>query len=157
VRRLAFALVLVPLAALASCEDNYVVPQPCTNIPDGGCPISHGVACEDPACESVYACRENDVWELQMRCPGRDGGGPTDAFVADAPPASFDANADAPPGAFGGPGCSPLIEPDCALGIALSCGAGCCGCEDLFVCENGGWEFWGTCGDGGVQQMPPDP
>ena len=64
---------------------------------------------------------------------------------------------DAPPGAFGGPGCGDLLEPDGALGVALACGASCCGCEDLFVCENGGWELWGTCGDAGPEQSIPEP
>ena len=145
------AFVPLSLVAIASCEDQEVVPQPCTDIPAGGCPLSHGVACEDPACQAIYACRENNVWELRAPCPGRDGGGPTDAFVPETS-SSFDANVDAPPGAFGGPGCGDLIEPDCALGIALACGATCCGCEDLFVCENGGWELWGSCGDAGPMQ-----
>ena len=150
---------LVPMAilAIASCEDNYVVARPCTNIPEGGCPLSRGVACDDPACEAVYACRENDVWEFRSFCPGREGGGPTDAFAPEPDAASFDADIDAPPGAFGGPGCGSLELPDCALGVALACGAGCCGCEDLFVCENGGWEFWGVCGDAGPMQVLPDP
>ena len=60
-------LLVVPIAAIASCEDNYVVPQPCSNIPAGGCPLSHGVACEDPACEASYACRENNGWEFRAR------------------------------------------------------------------------------------------
>jgi hypothetical protein len=151
VRRLVALFVPMTILAIASCEDNSVVAKPCSNIPDGGCPLSHGVACEDPACEAIYACRENDVWEFRAFCPGRDGGGPTDAFAPETGTA-IDATIDAPPGAFGGPGCGELIEPDCALGIALACGATCCGCEDLFVCENGGWELWGVCGDAGPEQ-----
>ena len=150
-RRWLLALVPMTILAIVSCQDQEVVAQPCTNIPAGGCPLSHGVACEDPACEAIYACREGNVWELRAPCPGRDAGGPTDAFVPETSNA-VDANIDAPPGAFGGPGCGDLMEPDCALGIALACGATCCGCEDLFVCENGGWELWGTCGDAGPQQ-----
>lgn len=54
-------------------------------------------------------------------------------------------------GAFGGPGCVDLQMPDCPLGVALTCPSGCCGCEDLFVCKNGGWDLWGSCGvDGAV-------
>ena len=34
--------------------------------------------------------------------------------------------------------------PDCSLGFALACPMGCCGCEDLFVCQGGGWSY---CGD----------
>jgi hypothetical protein len=88
-----------------------------------------------------------------MKCPGRDAAGPVDAFVPDTS-TGFDADIDAPPGAFGGPGCESLVVPDCALGVALACGAGCCGCEDLYVCENGGWDLWGSCGDAGPQQGP---
>ena len=144
------------LATIAACEDQTVVAQPCTNIPPGGCPINRGVSCQDPACEAVYACREGNVWELQARCPGRDANAVTDSSLPDGAIA-FDASIDAPPGAFGGPGCPSLQEPDCPLGLALACGAGCCGCEDLFVCENAAWLLWGRCGDGGIQQTPEDP
>ncbi len=148
--------VVVPLLAasaalvLAAACDDGTTPQPCTDIPPGGCPISRGVACEDPACEAVYACRPDDVWELQERCPVREAGAEPDAapVEASAPP-SFDASVDAPPGAYGGPGCESLQLPDCALGVVLGCGS-CCGCEDLFVCEDNGWTLWGTCGDGGI-------
>lgn len=159
-RRAAVTAILATLvvAAVASCEDQTVTPQRCTNIPPGGCPLSHGVACEDPACEAAYACREGNVWELMTRCPAREAGAPPDAYApdaGDAPP--IDASIDAPPGAFGGPGCPSLVLPDCALGVALACGSGCCGCEDLFVCANGGWDFWGTCGDAGPEPSIPEP
>jgi hypothetical protein len=137
---------VVALAAQPSCTENGAVAEPCTAVPAGGCPLSHGVACEDPACEAVYACRSGNVWELERTCPPREGGAPLDAGV-DAPreASSFDASIDAPPGASGGPGCDSLQAPDCALGLALACPSGCCGCEDLFVCENGGWNYWATC------------
>jgi hypothetical protein len=60
-------------------------------------------------------------------------------------PDAADASIDAPPGAYGGPGCGALQSPDCSLGFALACPSGCCDCEDLFVCENGGWNAWGSC------------
>ena len=156
------ALVIVGSAALlvvsaSSCQDQTVVPQPCTNIPEGGCPIARGVSCDDPMCEAVYACREGNVWELMKRCPVREAGAGTDAATPKDAEALLDASIDAPPGAFGGPGCASLVAPDCSLGLALSCGATCCGCEDLFVCEDGGWTFWGTCGDAGPKQSIPDP
>lgn len=146
------------VVALASCSDGETV-TPCTGIPLGGCPRSRGVACEDPACEAVYRCRPNNVWELEERCPQRDLPA-RDAAADDAstlPDASstppLDAALDAPPGANGGPGCGPLQLPDCALGFALACPSGCCGCEDLFVCESGGWSLWGTCSpDAGVHR-----
>jgi len=145
------ALAAAALAALVpACMDDVGPASPCTNVPPGGCPLSRGVACEDPACEAVYACRPGNVWELDRRCPPRD---PVDASTRDASAAdadagvepSLDASLDAPPGAYGGPGCGPLQLPDCSLGFALACPSGCCGCEDLFVCENGGWSHWSAC------------
>ena len=134
----------------ASCSEDAPTPQPCTNVPEGGCPLSHGVACADPECAATYACREGNVWELVQTCPAHEAGGVPDAFVPEAQ-APFDASVDAPPGAFGGPGCPSLEPPDCMLGTALSCPSGCCDCEDLFVCDDGGWDLWGTCGDAGPQ------
>lgn len=152
--RVVVALVLtLPLVVAASCSDPPTA-QPCTDVPPGGCPISRGVACEDPACEAVYACRPGNVWELEKICPSRDGGAARDAHVPEAEP-PIDASIDAPPGAYGGPGCGLLQEPDCALGLVLACPSGCCGCEDLFVCVNGGWDLWGHCGDGGLHPVTP--
>jgi hypothetical protein len=156
---LAGTLALVPLAS-GACGDD-ATPQPCGDIPEGGCPLSHGVACEDPACRAVYFCLPNDVWQLDQLCPPREAGSLEDASFVDAgvpdhdaaPPPS-DASIDAPPGAFGGPGCDELQTPDCSVGLALACGAGCCGCEDLFVCNQGGWDLWGACRDGGVVRTP---
>jgi len=148
-------LVSAALAIVAACDDGPV-PQPCSDIPAGGCPLSRGVACEDPACEAVYLCRPGNVWELHERCPEREAGAAQDGATVDAgsSPPVFDASVDAPPGAFGGPGCASLQTPDCALGVALACGAGCCGCEDLYVCEDEGWTLWGSCGDGGLTPEP---
>lgn len=138
------------LTAVAACQDDPATPEACTNIPPGGCPLSHGIACEDPSCDAVYACRAGNVWELNRTCPPHDAGPPREASAADAAPEAeaprpFDASVDAPPGASGGPGCGPLQTPDCSLGFALSCPSGCCDCEDLFVCQNGGWSYWATC------------
>jgi hypothetical protein len=157
-RLLALALVtLVVLVAVTTACTDEPTARSCTGIPAGGCPRSHGVACEDPSCEAVYLCRANNVWEIEQRCPAKTapipGQRPEDAG-SDAPAAPvFDAAIDAPPGAFGGPGCDSLQSPECALGLALSCGEGCCGCEDLFVCEAGGWTLWGACADGGLQRQ----
>ncbi|MBS2016525.1 MAG: hypothetical protein JST00_26815 [Deltaproteobacteria bacterium] len=144
---------LLAAFAIASCEDGETARE-CTDIPAGGCPLSRGVACSDPACEATYACLPGNVWELRERCPARPDAGAKDAAAPDAL-APIDAAIDAPPGAYGGPGCGPLQAPDCALGTALSCppGAGCCDCEDLFVCEDRGWTAWGTCSlDGGIRR-----
>jgi hypothetical protein len=158
---LAVAIAFVPIVSGACADDG--TPQPCTGIPEGGCPLSHGVACEDPACRAVYFCLPNNVWQLDQLCPPLEGGARDadipDASVADhdagSPlPSASDAAIDAPPGAFGGPGCEELQMPDCSVGLALACGGGCCGCEDLFVCNQGGWDLWGACRDGGVVRTP---
>ena len=158
---LAIALALAALASGACADDP--TPQPCGDIPEGGCPVAHGVACEDPACRAVYFCLPNDVWQLDQVCPPREAGVVDDAAVADAdagidhdaaPPPVSDAAIDAPPGAFGGPGCRELQSPDCSVGLALACGPGCCDCHDLFVCNQGGWDLWGACADGGVVRTP---
>ncbi|HVJ91750.1 MAG TPA: hypothetical protein VM580_18240 [Labilithrix sp.] len=142
------AALVVSFAAVAACDD-VVAAQPCSGIPAGGCPLSRGVACEDPSCEAVYACRPGNVWELQARCPAREGASRDSGATGDVDASAVvDASIDAPPGAFGGPGCAPLQEPDCSLGLALSCGVGCCGCVDLYVCEDQGWSIWGQCVDG---------
>ncbi|MBX3185981.1 MAG: hypothetical protein KF819_03155 [Labilithrix sp.] len=142
------ALVVPALVCLASCEEGETA-QACTDIPAGGCPLSRGRACQDPACEASYACRPGNVWELSEVCPPRADAGRPDVAIADAFDApSYDASFDAPPGAHGGPGCGLLQAPDCSLGFALACPSGCCECDELFVCENGGWNAWGTCVDG---------
>jgi hypothetical protein len=152
---LAIAVALATLAD-AACDDGGPPDQPCTGIPDGGCPLSHGVACEDPLCEAAYACLPGNVWKLDHVCPAHEGGardGSSSDGGADASAQPVDASVDAPPGAYGGPGCGPLQIPDCSVGFALACppGSGCCDCEDLFVCDDG-WTFWGVCTlDGGVQ------
>jgi hypothetical protein len=150
---IAAALTAAVLAILASCSDAPTA-ETCSDVPAGGCPLSNGVACQDPACAAVYACRPNKVWELDHMCPPHEAGAPGDASSdagdasSDAPAEGsrpFDASIDAPPGASGGPGCATLQAPDCTLGFALACPMGCCGCEDLFVCQNGGWSYYATC------------
>lgn len=141
---------------LFACSSDDATATPCKDIPDGGCPLSHGIACEDPSCAAVYACI-NGSWSFDHACPAREGGAPVDAGVSDAADASSsfrDVSIDAPPGAFGGPGCPDLQPPDCPLGVALECPqqSACCGCDDLYVCQNGGWVAWGRCVDGGVSQ-----
>lgn len=134
---------------LLGCDTATV--QPCTNIPEGGCPLNYGQSCSDPACSATYACTPGNKWELRDTCPPHEGGLPMDAGATDGAPK--DASIDAPPGAFGGPGCADLQMPDCPLGTVLLCTNGCCGCEDLFVCKNGGWDLWGSCGpDGAIPQ-----
>lgn len=146
----AFASLAFALIAAPACDD-VTVEHACTGIPAGGCPLSRGVACEDPACESVYACRAGNVWELDHSCPPHDASAPLVVEAGPDAPFIADAAVDAPPGANGGPGCGLLQAPDCTLGFALVCPSGCCDCEDLYVCENGGWSLWGSCSaDAGI-------
>lgn len=150
-RSFCLSVFLWGLFSIAACEDG-TPSVPCVNVPPSGCPQYAGVdVCQDPSCDAVYAC-EAGRWKLDHRCPARtaDGGDAT-APKRDAG-GSFDASdIDAPPGAFGGPGCVDLQLPDCSLGAALTCGSSdCCGCMDLFVCDSGGWQPWGQCADGGV-------
>lgn len=156
----ALLVIGVPVVAFAigACTEDTSAQYTCNDIPVGGCPLSRGVACEDPSCAAVYACRAGNVWELDHTCPAREAGPEIEAGAVDADAGPiFDASIDAPPGAFGGPGCSSLQSPDCALGVALGCASAnsCCECEDLYVCENGGWTLWGSCSpDKGIQPAP---
>jgi hypothetical protein len=137
-------------AVVAACDTPPTATR-CTNIPEGGCPRQYGVSCEDLSCAAIYLCRAGNVWELERTCPARDGAA-GDASGGDAGEggSSRDVDTDVE-GAWGGPGCAPLQPPDCMLGTAVACGgqAGCCGCDDLYVCRDGGWDLWGFCGPGG--------
>lgn len=138
------ACACVALVPIGACSDTPPGAL-CKDIPAGGCPLGHGVACDDPLCAAVYAC-SGGSWSLDHVCAPRDGG--VDASPPDARPPR-DADIDAPPGAFGGPGCADLQPPDCSLGSALACSSGCCECADLYVCVDAGWAPWGVCTDDG--------
>jgi hypothetical protein len=148
------AVVLGALASLAvlvgACADDPAIVS-CKNIPAGGCPRI-GNACIDPTCDVLYVCTADGTWRRDRTCPPHDDAGvvaPDDADASDAA-AIRDVEIDVP-GSSGGPGCANLESPDCPLATAAACPNGsCCGCEDLFVCRNGGWETWGTCGPDGV-------
>ena len=150
------------LVLLAAFPASVLAASACSDPPTAV--VCHGLAapacpadvdadvCGDPQCASVYSC-DNGAWSLVQTCPGYSADAA--AHPAEAGPDAFfsgDAPFDAPPGAFGGPGCGDLQDPDCSLGTALACGGAvnCCGCMDLYVCANGGWNLWGQCADGGV-------
>lgn len=149
--------VVVPLVLSAWACGDTLNAQPCRGIPEGGCPLSHGLACDDPTCVAAYACTPGGAWVFDHPCPGHGdaGGDASTADVRDARSEAYvprDANIDVP-GANGGPGCPDLQPPDCPLGLALACGsASCCDCIDLFVCTNGGWNLWGTCDNGALAE-----
>src|SRR5262249_13595072 len=148
--RASIAWVAFAVLAGFACEDPPTV-APCKNIPSGGCPKSHGAAvCDDPACTAIYACNPDQTWTRIAVCESREAGA-ADASVRVRDAAPRDALVDAPPGSYGGPGCSDLQAPDCALGVALGCPAdSCCGCEDLFVCDSSSWRLWGRCEGGAL-------
>lgn len=137
---------VVALAAACSAFADLPNQQACHGIPEGGCPGSGRLDCKDPSCAAVYTCEPDGGWAFAVACPAHD------ASAHDArQPVGRDADIDVPPGAYGGPGCGDLQSPDCNLGVALVCPAGeCCGCQDLFVCGDGGWNLWGACEDGGA-------
>jgi hypothetical protein len=152
-----FASLAVALVLVAFACDDEAVPQPCTGVPEHGCPLAHGVACEDPRCQAIYACREGNRWEFVQNCPNYDAQAELPYDAGTPSTTIVDASIDAPPGAYGGPGCEVLQDPDCPVGLALACTNGCCGCEDLFVCTDGEWDLWGECDDGGVRYAPEEP
>jgi hypothetical protein len=145
------SLRLCGLLFLLAC-DGVPNEAPCHEIPDGGCPLDNGAAvCQDPSCDAVYACVDGR-WSLRQTCPPHPhdaSSTPADAGEA-APP--FDANIEVPPGGNGGPGCNGLQLPDCTASEGLACvqTPACCGCVDLWACDDGGWNLWGECVDGGI-------
>ncbi len=145
--RFATAVLFAALAA-GACQEASTA-DTCKGIPEGGCPLSHGAACDDPACIAAYACTPSGAWKLDHACPPRVDAGGVDLADASDARVPRDVSIDVP-GANGGPGCANLEPPDCPLGLAVLCGDGCCGCEDLFVCTDGGWNPWGTCEGGTI-------
>jgi hypothetical protein len=132
---------LVASTAFTGCEAGSDDGTLCVDIPDGGCPLSSGVACTDPNCAAAYACQPGGQWVLDQVCP------PNDAAISNPVPTPDAGYYDAPAGEQG---CPELEFPDCSASTAASC-AGCCGCEDLWVCESGGvWVSYGYCTDDGV-------
>lgn len=156
----------VSAGALAfACQGTLLAPTDCGQIPEGGC-LDKGNAvdqCDDRTCVALYRCEALDpadpiegAWQHGRDCPVRPAPEPdpldasaADADAADAGPLRSDAAlpTDLPPGAYGGPDCLSLEIPDCALAVGYGCQIDCCGCEELFVCVNGGWDSWGTCVD----------
>jgi hypothetical protein len=148
------ARVAVIVLVVAAC-DSTPTPVECHNIPAGGCPQDNGadVCGGDMSCTAVYDC-VNGGWVFDQMCPPRAHDASTDTGASDVTTPVSDVHLDAPPGSFGGPGCTDLETPDCSVGTALLCAGAtdCCGCTDLWVCQNGAWVSWGTCGDAGVVQ-----
>src|ERR1700761_658842 len=124
--------VALALEVLGACKDPPP-PATCADLGPPACPEDNGAdVCDDPTCASVYSCQDG-TWVFLHDCSGYDPeAGPHPVEAGEAGPA-FDANVDAPPGAFGGPGCVDLETPDCTLGTGIACvdEPGCCDCTDL--------------------------
>lgn len=151
-----FAALLV-----VGCE-SPTSPVVCVDIPSGGCPQDNGAdVCQDWNCKAVYDC-VNGGWVFNESCPSHPYDASTDAHDgseagADTSARPIDAQIDVPPGANGGKGCADLEVPDCSLATGLACtdATDCCGCQDLWICQNGGWVLWGECTDAGAVQSRP--
>ena len=144
----------IPLLSACSAFDNPPAPHACNGIPDGGCPGIGTDNCIDPMCSATYTCESDGEWTFSAACPVREAG------VPDARPdvdLRRDADFDVPPGATGGPGCIDLQGSDCTLSLALACPSNqCCGCSCVMVCDDGGWNLWGACEEGGaLVPIPP--
>ena len=155
-KRAALAALLFATTLAVACADDLAATH-CGEIPPGGCPRGTD-ACRDPSCAAVYVCAADGKWALDRTCALRDASAPppnSDSSAAIDARARRDATTNVP-GASGGPGCEDLVTPDCSLSVALACGQGCCGCDDVFVCESGGWSLWGACLNGEIAEDARD-
>ncbi len=153
VRSKSVTFLCVTLSILVgACGDGAAMRARCEPLADDGCPGFSLAACADEACAFVASCDlGTGRWVPVGVCARPDAGA-----LRDGGPAAVDA---APAdGATGGPsdeaaapeggssaGCPPLQLPDCSASTRAACGAGCCGCEDVFACVRGGWEYLGPC------------
>jgi hypothetical protein len=148
-RRALVVLALVGgIGAACSAFESLPEAQGCDEIPEGGCPGTGASDCTYAACAAIYSCEDGGTgWKLTATCPVHEAG-------PDVRPPQRDADWDVPQGALG-VGCQDLeTPPDCSLEYALDCPANeCCDCEGIFVCEDGGWDPWGDCEDGGALVM----
>jgi hypothetical protein len=134
-----------PLALGACADDGAGIAARCGAIEAGGCPGNSLEGCADEACDFVATCAAaSGRWVSVATCPARardagvGAGAGDDTGTGDAGAAGHDA------GSSTG-GCPPLQAPDCSEATRVACGAGCCGCEDVFRCEGGGWVDLGPC------------
>ncbi len=147
--------VLLGALAFVACDDVGIVVPDCGVIPEAGCPVGRGDPCLDRTCRAAYQCETSGTWREVRTCDGYVPTADVDGAAGAGAEAKDAQVIDAPPGAYGGPGCPSLEAPDCLLGTVLACGGGCCGCEDTFVCRDGAWDFAGACVDGGVRLSSP--
>lgn len=134
--------------AMGACVDaGPAYAESCGVIGVGGCPGNSQATCADLACDFVASCSAaTGRWVPVVTCPARDAGseagfaGDGDADAASGRDASV-----VPTEAGAAGACPPLQLPDCSEELRAACGAGCCGCEDVFRCEGGGWVDLGPC------------
>jgi hypothetical protein len=126
-------------AVVACADDGPALPEGCGAIDAGGCPGKSLAACADEACDFVASCSaQTGRWVQLATCPLRVREAGVDARPSDdGAPSPLDGGAAV--------GCLPLQLPDCSEATRAACGAGCCGCEDVFRCEGGDWAYLGPC------------
>ncbi len=152
------ASAFVALVLVAACsKDTEAVA--CAGLDPPECPDQGGLGCQDPSCQSTYECNAGGVWSFVQTCPNYvppPDAGPDAADAAGdggpRPDAAFPFAI--PPGSYGGTGCIDPIPPDCWLGTVVGCYGSndpCCGCDTLFLCQDGEYVTWGECeADGGI-------
>ena len=133
------------VAALAACAESGAIHERCGALEADGCPGETLASCADTACAYVARCDlSSATWTRVATCPARlvdggtvdaasDGGG-TDAVAVEGGDAGSSSA-----------GCPPLEPPDCSEAMRAACPSGCCGCEDVFRCIAGGWDYVGPC------------
>jgi hypothetical protein len=153
----AIVAVVTALAGACSAFGDGPDQQPCKDIPAGGCPggaidgYSADLNCQDLSCTAIYSCDADAGWVFVAKCAPHDGGVPEAHITSPDANLRRDSDWDVPVGASGGNGCVELQAPDCSLGLALACPVDeCCCCETVYVCDDGGWNVWGYCEDGGA-------
>jgi len=133
------------VAALAACSDNGAIRERCGALEADGCPGETLASCADLACAFVARCDvASGAWTRVATCPAR----PVDAGTVEAASDAAIADAVAPGAEDAGSssaGCPPLEVPDCSESTRAACPSGCCGCEDVFRCVAGGWDYVGAC------------
>jgi hypothetical protein len=135
---------------LGACDEGAALRERCEPLASSGCPGNSLAACADEACAFVASCDlATGRWVTVGACPLRaTDAGDASASGPDAA-AAHDGGAavDAGGGTDGGSSvaCPPLQLPDCSEATRAACGSGCCGCEDVFACVRGGWEYVGPC------------
>ncbi len=151
-RSVTFVFVTGTIAmAFGACDDGVGVYERCPALGAEGCPGNSLTACDDPACAFVSSCDlRSGIWQRVGSCR-RDGGtgdgAASDADESEGAPTDGAGWRDVGARTDGGPDevCPPLSLPDCSESQRAACGADCCGCEDVFACRAGGWDYVGPC------------